>query len=69
MRVIVVCFFLSGCSVQLQLGVPTEQKIESQLAPLVRKLNEHAQVINNQAKAIEELYSSEEVNQPKQKEK
>jgi len=60
---------LSGCAGQIQWGVPSEQKIQAQLAPLQEALQQHAQAINNQAKALDELYSSEDVKQPTKKDK
>lgn len=63
---VVIVLFAAGCSGQIQWGVPTEAKIQAQMAPLQEALQQHAQAINNQAKAIESLYDAPSVENSKQ---
>lgn len=62
MRLIVtiIGFFVVGCSGQIQWEVPTEQKIQAQLAPIQEALQQHAQAINNQAAVIQKLSPKKE---------
>lgn len=53
---IITTLLLSGCAGQIQWGVPSEQKIQAQLSPVMQALEQHAQAINNQAKALEALH-------------
>lgn len=46
---------IAGCAGGIQWGVPTEQKIQAQLAPIVTALEQHAQAINAQGKLLEQL--------------
>lgn len=62
MRIVsmVILLALSGCSGQIQWGVPTEQKIQAQLAPVMQALEQHATAINNQAAAIQKISPKKE---------
>lgn len=60
MRLIFIALLLSGCSMQVQLGTTTDQKIEAQLSPIYQALREHSQVINNQATLLKKLTPEKE---------
>lgn len=53
---IISLFALAGCSGQIQWGVPTEAKIQAQMAPVMEALQQHAQAINNQAQAVKQVH-------------